>query len=418
MPESGRLMSAGALWRTLSNALAQPEEDLEALGPAVRAAAARQPVPVLWLLGKAQSGKTSIVRALTGSTRAEIGDGFQPCTRTASHYDFPPDAPVVSFLDTRGLGEVDYAPDDDIALCEARAHLVLAVVKATDTRPGAVLEVLRAVRRRHPEWPVLVVQTCLHEAYPPGADHVMPYPYADPDWIRRVPDALRRLLLTQREQLEALPGSGAVNFVAIDFTQPEDGYVPVEYGLDSLWAGIEEASSLGLQARLRADPEVTDLYSRAAHPHIVGYSLAGAAIGALPVVDLALVPALQARLLQKLAGIYRLHWNTRNSSEFLGLLGGGYAVGYGLRLAGRSVAKLVPGWGQTVGAVWGASASGAMTYALGKAACAYLARRREGQAIEAETLRAIYRDALKTGRRLVRDQRALRGPASPDTPEQ
>src|SRR6056297_3083571 len=105
-----------ALWRALQKALAQPEAELEGLEPAVRAAASRQPAPVIWLLGKAQSGKTSIVRALTGSSRAAIGDGFQPCTRTAARYDFPPDAPVVSFLDTRGLGDVASDPADDIAL--------------------------------------------------------------------------------------------------------------------------------------------------------------------------------------------------------------------------------------------------------------------------------------------------------------
>jgi len=406
-----------ALWRALQKALAQPEAELEGLEPAVRAAASRQPAPVIWLLGKAQSGKTSIVRALTGSSRAAIGDGFQPCTRTASRYDFPSDAPVVSFLDTRGLGEVDYDPDDDIALCESRAHLVMAVVKVTDTRPGVLLDVLRKVRGRHPQWPVLVVQTCLHEAYPQGMEHVVPYPFDHADWMNRVPDALRRLLLAQRGQFEALPGFGAVHCVPVDFTLPEDGYAPVEYGLNSLWEAIEETSSLGLQARLRADPEVSDLYSRAAHPHIVGYSLAAAAIGAVPVVDLALVPAVQARLLKVLAGIYRMRWNARSSSEFLGLLGGGYAVGYGLRMAGRSVAKLVPVLGQTVGAVWGASASGAMTYALGKAACAYLARRREGQAIEAETLRSIYRDALKTGRRMVREQRSIQRLPPPEAPD-
>ena len=60
--------------------------------------------PVLWLLGKVQSGKTSIVRAFTGSDEATIGNGFTPATRTARLFAFPPEAPVLRFLDTRGLG--------------------------------------------------------------------------------------------------------------------------------------------------------------------------------------------------------------------------------------------------------------------------------------------------------------------------
>jgi uncharacterized protein (DUF697 family) len=389
-------------WQKLRRALLASDVDSERLERALREAAAREAAPVIWLLGLAQSGKTSIVRALTGSSRAEIGNGFRPCTRTASAYDFPPEAPIVSFLDTRGLGEVDYVPDEDLALCEARAHQLIAVMKITDTRVETVREVLCAVRRRHPDWPVVIAQTCLHEAYPEGADHVLPYPFAMTGWESRVPEAVRRLVLAQREQLGKLPGDGQVAWVPLDFTLPEDGYPPADYGIDALWSAIESASSLGLRARLRADPSVTDIYSRAAHPHVVGYSLAAGAVGALPVVDLALVPALQGRMLQLLAGLYRLPWTTRNASEFLGLLGGGIATAYSLRLAGRSVAKLVPGWGQTIGAVWGASASAATTYALGKAACAYLARRREGHVIEADMLREVYREALARGRQLGR----------------
>ena len=47
--------------------------------------------PVFWLFGKTQSGKTSVVKYLTGATDAEIGEGFQPCTRTTRRYAFPED---------------------------------------------------------------------------------------------------------------------------------------------------------------------------------------------------------------------------------------------------------------------------------------------------------------------------------------
>ena len=59
------------------------------------------PVPVLWLLGKTGAGKSSLIRALTGE--AEVGEGFAPCTRTAMAYDYPPERPVMRFLDTRGV---------------------------------------------------------------------------------------------------------------------------------------------------------------------------------------------------------------------------------------------------------------------------------------------------------------------------
>ena len=74
----------------------------------------RTPVPVFWLFGKTQSGKTYVVRFLTGADDAEIGQGFKPCTRYSRQYQFPTaDAPLLTFLDTRGLDEPGYDPQED-----------------------------------------------------------------------------------------------------------------------------------------------------------------------------------------------------------------------------------------------------------------------------------------------------------------
>lgn len=389
-------------WRRLREALFDPRVDDEALEAALREARARQPLPVLWLIGKTQAGKTSIIRALTGSETAEIGNGFQPCTRTARFYDFPTEAPVVRFLDTRGLGEVAYDPGDDIHYCESQAHLLLGVMKATDVRQDAVFEVLRAVRRRHPEWPALIAQTGLHEAYPPGGKHLLPYPYDREPWPPQVPADLARALRAQRDRLGALPGPAPVRWTPVDLTLPEDGYEPVNYGLDALWTAIEAVSTLGLQVMLRGDVGIRDVYDRAAHPHIVGHALAAAGIGVLPLVDLIGVPAVQAKLLHSLAALYRQPWDRRMASEFLGLLGASIGIGYVARTVGRELIKFVPWWGQTAGVVWGATTSGATTYALGKAAGYYFARRRRQSPVDAEALRRIYAEALANGVNLLK----------------
>ena len=395
-------------WRRLREALFDPRVDDAALEAALREARARQPLPVLWLIGKTQAGKTSIIRALTDSETAEIGNGFQPCTRTARFYDFPAEAPVVRFLDTRGLGEVAYDPGDDIHYCESQAHLLLGVMKATDIRQDAVFAVLRQVRKRHPEWPALIAQTGLHEAYPPGGEHLLPYPYDRKPWPPQVPADLARALHAQRDWLGALPGSAPLRWVPIDLTLPEDGYEPVNYGLDALWTAIEAISTLGLQARLRGDAGVRDVYDRAAHPHIVGHALAAAGVGALPLVDLVGVPTVQAKLLHGLAALYGQPWDRRMASEFLGLLGAGIGISYVARMVGRELIKFVPWWGQTVGAVWGATASGATTYALGKAAGYYFARRRWQSPVDVEALRRIYAEALNNGANLLKKSPAER----------
>src|SRR2546426_7819562 len=90
----------------------------------------KTPVPVFWLFGKTQSGKTSLIKFLTGADQAEIGQGFQPCTRYSRLYEFPTaEAPLLKFLDTRGVDEPGYDPTEDLAQYGAQAHVVLVTVK-------------------------------------------------------------------------------------------------------------------------------------------------------------------------------------------------------------------------------------------------------------------------------------------------
>lgn len=394
-------------WEQLRATLLEPSIDKALLKASLREARARMPVPVLWLLGKTQSGKTSIIRALTGSEAAEIGNGFQPCTRNSRFYDFPAEVPVIRFLDTRGLGEVSYDPGDDMHYCESQAHLLVAVMKVADIKQGAVFDVLQAIRRRHPEWPLLIVQTGLHELYPDGCEHIQPWPYADDLLPDTVPVDLRRALQAQRSALKPLPGFAPVRWVAVDLTLPEDGLEPPDYGLEALWQAIESLTSLGLQHQLSGDKEVQDLYERTAHQHIVGYALVAAGLGALPVVDLVAVSAVQAKLLHTLALLYGQRWDKSTITEFLGLAGAGIASSYIARLLSRAVVKVIPVWGQTMGALWGASSSGATTYALGKAAIYFFTRRKDGLNVDADTLRQIYAQELERGASILKDR--LRG---------
>lgn len=403
----GNLKNWPAYWEQLRKALLDPKVDEALLEKSLQEAREKMPVPVLWLIGKTQAGKTSIIRAMTGSETAEIGNGFQPCTRQSRFYDFPAEMPVVRFLDTRGLGEVAYDPAEDIRYCESKAHLLIAVMKVADVKQQAVFDVLHAIRMRHPEWPVLMVQTGLHECYPFGGQHAQPWPYDQAPLPDTVPSDLKRALLAQREAIADLPGHAAIRWVAVDLTQPDDGYDPPDYGLEALWQAIEALSSLGLENLLRSDSRVHDLFEQTAHQHIVGYSTTAAGLGALPVVDLVAVSAVQAKLLHSLAVLYGQPWDKRTITEFLGLMGAGVATGYLARWAGRAVAKVIPFLGQTVGALWGASASGAATYALGKAAVYFFVRHRNHLNVDAEAIRRIYAEELERGAAVLKNR--LRG---------
>ncbi|GEO36030.1 kinase [Skermanella aerolata] len=377
-------------WRDVYDTVLNPRPD--PAGDIKVAEEARAKAPVIWLLGMVGTGKSSIVGTLTGSTEAEVGTGYRPCTATARVYEFPPEAPVIRFLDTRGLGEVAYDPSEDLALCESQAHLVLAVVKAVGPVPPAVLEALVQVRRRHPDWPVVVAQTTLHDAYP-GKPHPLPYPFLG--GMRIGGDALDRSLAAQRAAFKALPGSGAVSFVPIDFTQAGDGLEPEDYGVDALWSALEAASTNGVVSMARRSlKDAGGPGAGRALSHVWGYAATAGAIDTLPVAGALAVPVVQGKMLHSLAGILGVTWTRTTLAEFSGCLGAGALLRFGAQFGVRQLVKLVPGYGTLIGGAAAGIASFATTYGLGHAAVLYLTTRRAGNEFDAEAVAAEFRRAM------------------------
>jgi len=359
---------------------------------------ARVWAPVVWLLGKVQAGKTSIVRTITASTDAEVGDGFKACTRTARVFDFPPEAPAIRFLDTRGLGEVAYDPSEDMAFCERQAHLVVVVMKALDHQQQAVVAALESVRKRHPDWPVVVAQTALHEGYRPGQGHPDPYPFDQEGHYCGPPQALPadllRALTHQRALFSHIPGTGPIVFVPIDFTHESDGLAPANYGLRPFMDALLRVAPAALGASLREMREGLgkDRAGRA-HPYIMGCAAAAAAADLVPVAGAIAVPGVQATMLRSLARIYGARWDRRTLAEFSGALGAGVAMRLLSAFGIRQLVKLVPVYGQTAGAAAAAATSFATTYALGKAVCFFLDRREAGS-IDATAVQRVYAENL------------------------
>ena len=358
------------------------------------------PVPVFWLLGKTQSGKTSLIRALTENTRVQIGNGTRPCTHTACEYPFPSaEDCLLRFLDTRGLGEVNYDPTDDITLFQDQAHLLIVVMKALDHAQHPVMQALGQIHAARPNWPILVVQTALHEGYATRGDHHrMPFPFRETPFPPGVPDDLARSLMTQR--LMFSQAGIAARFAPVDFTLPEDGYVPIDYGLEALWETIEELLPLGLRSMLQEHEQVQkdlrDVHQRTAFPHILSYAVAAGAAATipLPLVDVPLVLAIQAKMFQTVASIYHQQFDRQHVSEVLGAMG----IGYLGRLGMRELLKVIPGYGSAVSALY----AGASTYGMGRTLCVYFSRVREGNLPDQAEFARIYETNFKEGRERLR----------------
>ena len=353
------------------------------------------PIPVFWLLGKTQSGKTSIVRYLTGAERAEIGKGYQPCTRFTSKYIFPNEqTPLLTFFDTRGLDEPGYDPKEDITQLNDQAHLILVTVKLLDHAQQTLLEQLPRIRAAKPSRPIVLVITCLHEAYP-QQQHPEPYPFTgegEPTSPALSPELLQSLS-AQRERFARLVD----RVVLIDLTQPEEGFAQPDYGGEQLRQVLLDVLPAGLAQTLRtlavAQNDLQNLFADKAAPTIAAYSTLAATAGAvpLPFVDLILLSGVQTRMLYDLAQLYGQPLTTQRLAELAGALG----LGLLGRQAGRTLIKVIPGLGTIIGSVAGGALAAASTYALGKAFCYYYQAVLEGHVPNTQDLKKYYNAQLE-----------------------
>ena len=383
----------------------------------------KTPVPVFWLFGKTGSGKSSIVRYLTGATAAEIGNGFRPQTKTSSEYDFPTrEQPIVKFLDTRGLGEAGYDPAEDLAAFNAQTHVIVVVVRVMDHALAEVLEPLKKIRAARPTRPVVLALTCLHEAYP-FEQHPDPDPFGkspetsderqEPEkdggdapagsclstLNSRLPENLERSLIEQQQRF-----SGLVDrIVPIDLTKPAEGFAHPEFGGRRLEeALIEVLPAACRQALLHLDDvrkSLADLTARQALPTIIRYSslAATAAATPLPWVDIPAVMALQTRLIYVLADLYDQQMNVDLLTKMVGAAAGQLA----LRFAVKAPLKLIPFVGQTANAAM----AFAYTFSLGKACCWYFGEVRNGHVPSPEDLNKVWGEQLEQAVAVWRSRR-------------
>lgn len=379
------------LWNRVKRAFAvgdEPPPDMEATLAELRA---KTPSPVFWLLGKTQSGKSSIVKYLTGADDAAVGSGFRPCTKTSREYKFPSaDAPLLTFLDTRGVDEPGYDPAVDIAAFDAQAHVMIVTAKATDFAQGNIRHALEPIRAANRHRPVILCVTCLNEAIPR-----QPHPKYE---AMMESEPLRRAIEEHKRAFAGLFD----HCVPIDLTKPDDGFPDPHYGGPTLKRALLDAlPGAYRQTLLRlkdATDALKDIHLRHALPIIVAYSSMAASAGAVPVpfVDLVILPGIQSRMVHQLAKLYGQPMTAERFKEVATSLGMGLLA----RQAIREVAKLIP----YVGSVAGAAVAWASTYALGRAFCLYYQEVCEGHVPDTQKLKKYYHEQYAAAEKTFSDR--------------
>jgi uncharacterized protein (DUF697 family) len=196
--------------------------------------------------------------------------------------------------------------------------------------------------------------------------------------------------------------------VPIDFTVPEDGFPPHDFGLEMFSRVLQEAGPNAFEALhlARADAESDRIRSKA-RPLIYGYGAAAAGAGAvpIPVVGVGSLAGILAILLRTLASRYGIAWTPGTFGQFSGAVGGGALVWWGLRYSLREFLKLIPVVGSVVAGALNAAAAFAVTVGIGEAACVWLAYRRRGLTAPNDEVRRAFADGLAAGFRQMKSQR-------------
>jgi uncharacterized protein (DUF697 family) len=123
--------------------------------------------------------------------------------------------------------------------------------------------------------------------------------------------------------------------------------------------------------------------------------MAGAAASVpVPLIDIPLLLAVQAKMFHSVASIYGQHLTPQRMAEIASTLG----IGFAARLGGREVFKLIPGIGSAMAALFAA----ASTYALGCTLCAYFSYVLDGDVPDPAALRKMYEREYEVGRQRLR----------------
>lgn len=347
----------------------------------------RVPIPVVWLFGKTGSGKTSVVRYLTGAADAEIGTGYRPQTQFSRQFDFPSEEePLIRFLDTRGLGESAYDPQVDLETFDGQTHIVIVTVRAMDHALAEIVEPLRQIREARPHRPILLALTWLHEAYP-GEQHPDPDPFVTDD-AARIHANLARSLALQQERFAELVD----RVVPLDLTRPEEGFTEPNFGGERLKTAVVELLPSAYRTALLqfedALQPLKDLHERRALPYIVAYASMAATAAAVPVpwVDIPVVLGIQSHLVYRIGQIYGQALHAAELRALATAVSGRVLT----RLAVRGLFKFLP----IVGSAANAALSFAYTFALGKASCWYFAEIRAGHAPRPEDLERVWSEQI------------------------
>ena len=342
------------------------------------------------MIGKPQSGKSSIVRGLTGVSAEIVGQGFRPHTQNTERYAYPSEElPLLIFTDTVGLGDTNHNTQDIIQELESelkrdtqRARILILTVKISDFATDTLRKIAKELQQNHSDVPCLLIITCLHEVYPAEVEDHPEYP---PNFTE-----VNRVFHAIKSDFQDL----CDRTILVDFTLEEDGYTPTFYGLEALTDAIAEllpeAESRTIYQLLdnSVGEELGNLYRDTARRYLVAFSTTAATLAAVP-LPFATMPVLTALQISLVGLLGKLYGQTLSPSQ-AGGIASAIAGGFFAQAIGRELIKFIPGFGSVIAASWAA----AYTWSLGEGACVYFGDLMGGKKPDPHKIQSVMKESF------------------------
>jgi uncharacterized protein (DUF697 family) len=410
------------------------------------------PTTEAFLLGKSQSGKSSIVRVLTGGSVEMVGQGFRPHTKHTQRYVYPtPDFPLLVFIDTVGIGDVSQPIQVEEKLERAQAIIQeltgklqteqtqaeqsqasQSQVSSSQTEPSQApqsqTEPSQASRSQTPTPQSVESQVAtqarigiltikitdfatdsllqlakqlkqIHPEIPcllavTCLHELYPTDIGDhPDYPPTFPD-LERAFASHQKTFAGVCDRA----VLIDFTLEEDSYNPVFYGLDAFRDALTdllpaaEANAIHQLLEQEFNQSVSQrlgsLYRDVGRRYIAPFAVMAATLAAVP-LPFATMPVLTALQVSMVGLLGQLYGQTLSRSQAGGVVSA-IAGGFLAQAIGRELVKFVPGLGSMIAASWAA----AYTWALGESACVYFGDLMGGKKPDPQRIQQAMRESF------------------------
>ncbi|MUV36998.1 GTPase Der [Lentibacillus sp. JNUCC-1] len=332
------------------------------------------------IVGRRGAGKSSLINAIFGEQRAEIGD-VKAQTGAGKWYAYESELGSLEILDTRGLGEADKpgeAFEHGSALEEVKASIeekcpdaILFLSKAKEVSARIdedlqqLLDLKQSIRAAHAyDVPIVGAVTQVDELSPKKPDTP---PFDHPVKQQNISEAVDiltgKLSDAVSEPVKVIPLCCYLEF--------EDGKIvyDIRWNVDTLLDYLIQQLPNEAQIILAKLSKIRSVQKKIARR--IGRSVAGmtGVVGAnpIPLSDLPVITGMQTVMVTIIALISGQKIDRKGVLEFFGALGVNVAAGFALRQVARQLVKFVPVAGNVVS---GAVAS-AGTYALCEAAIAY-----------------------------------------------